>query len=244
MSINTELGWYGKLPTAGDFLHRHLPEPQMASWSHWFNAGIAQWQQQHNGCSEAFARAPVWNFALPATLGVQRVQTGCLIPSRDRVGRLWPLLVVYSIPAVSWPTAQQALSSAWFQSLGSTLCTAVRQSQSVDWLAQAIAALPPPSALPHAAPTVAPSPQGSPHIAPASDRLPSSRLTWQDVARRFEPLRYASYWWTNQSDGAPPISHRHSGNLTAQLFTQLFHPTVTQHAGRHGLYPPMFDQAD
>jgi hypothetical protein len=31
-----------------------------------------------------------------------------------------------------------------------------------------------------------------------------------------------SYWWSNRSDGFAHATHKHSGNLTAQLFSLLF----------------------
>nr|WP_314421963.1 type VI secretion system-associated protein TagF [uncultured Erwinia sp.] len=232
MAPHTDLGWYGKLPTAGDFVHQRMPESRLVHWSNWFKSGVAQWQHQHNGCTEAFARAPIWNFALPATLGLQQVQIGCLMPSRDRVGRIWPLMAVKNLTVAQWHPVQLALAGEWFNALGSALHQAVSQQKSVDETGAAIAAL---AALPRA------------------DNLDATTLigyrdcptlAWQDASRRFDPLQYTSYWWTNQSDGYPLVSHRHSGNLTAQLFSQLFQPTLAEKSPRHGLYPPMFDQAD
>lgn len=232
MATNTELGWYGKLPTAGDFVHRRMPEPRLAQWSNWFKSGVALWQQQHNGCSEAFARAPIWNFALPATLGVQQVQIGCLMPSRDRVGRIWPLMAAQTIAVQQWHPVQLAMAGEWFNALGTALRQTITQQKSVDNTELDIAHLAP---LPRA---------DSLNASSIIDYRDRPTLAWQDAARRFDPLQYTSYWWTNQNDGCSLVSHKHSGNLTAQLFTQLFHPTLADNPGRHGLYPPMFDPAE
>lgn len=233
MAANTELGWYGKLPTAGDFLQQRLSEPLIAGWSGWFTSGLMQWPQSHGNNSEIFARAPVWNFALPATLGTQQVQIGCLMPSRDRVGRDWPLLATLTVPVQRWHPAQLAVSGRWFQSLGAVLQQAVSLRQTREQLDRAIDALRP---LPEMASI------DSAAAAELRDRRTS--LAWDEVSHRFDPLQYISYWWTNQSDGYPLTSHKHSGNLTATLFTQLFHPCAAAQAGRHGLYPPMFDRSD
>ncbi|WP_414629673.1 TagF domain-containing protein, partial [Enterobacter hormaechei] len=31
--------WYGKLPSAGDFLQRRFPDTLQRQWSHWFQVG-------------------------------------------------------------------------------------------------------------------------------------------------------------------------------------------------------------
>ncbi|MBK0030658.1 type VI secretion system-associated protein TagF [Erwinia sp. S43] len=232
MATSTELGWYGKLPAAGDFVHRRMPESQLAQWSNWFKSGVVQWQQLHNNCTEAFARAPIWNFALPATLGVQQVQIGCLMPSRDRVGRVWALMAAQKIAVSQWHPVQLAMAGEWFNALGTALQQAVHQQKSVDETELAITNLDPlPETVKLDASTII-------------GYRDSPTLAWPEVSRRFDPLQYTSYWWTNQYDGCPLVTHKHSGNLTAQLFTQLFHPTLAENPGRHGLYPPMFDQAD
>lgn len=232
MSEKYDLGWYGKLPGTGDFLQRRLSASTVASWSNWFQLGMAHWHQHSEGGSQLFRRAPVWNFALPATLGVQRIQIGCLLPSCDRVGRTWPLLALQSVPVSMWHPAQLAVSGEWFRTLGETLYQGVVQSASPDLLEAALSALTP-LALPDT---------GRSDIMDVLgyQDLPCT-LAWREVALRFDPMQYTSYWWTNQSDGYPLASHKHSGNLTAQLFSQLFDPDAVAQPGRNGLYPPMFE---
>ncbi|RRZ90344.1 type VI secretion system-associated protein TagF [Erwinia sp. 198] len=232
MTEKSKLGWYGKLPGTGDFLQRRLPEPIVASWSNWFQLGLSHWYQHGEAVGELFSRAPVWNFALPATLGVQRVQIGCLLPSRDRVGRSWPLLALQSVPVSHWHPAQLAVSGDWFRALGEALHRAVSHTCTPTQLEQALLNLPPLS-LPDT------SRSDIMDVIGYQD-LPCT-LAWHEVANRFDPMRYTSYWWTNQSDGYPLASHKHSGNLTARLFTQLFDPAAVAQPGRHGLYPPMFE---
>ncbi|WP_338563114.1 type VI secretion system-associated protein TagF [Erwinia sp. E_sp_B04_7] len=232
MPENSALGWYGKLPTTGDFLQRRLPEAIVSSWSNWFQLGLTHWHHHRTENRELFSRAPVWNFALPATLGVQRVQIGCLVPSRDRVGRAFPLMALQSVTVSHWHPAQLAVSGDWFASLGNALHQAVSGNFSPDELASTLQSLPPLS-LPDT---------GRSDIMDVIgyQDLPCT-LAWREAAARFNPGQYTSYWWTNQSDGYPLVSHKHSGNLTAQLFSQLFDPDAVAQPGRHGLYPPMFE---
>ncbi|CCG87125.1 type VI secretion system-associated protein TagF [Erwinia piriflorinigrans] len=232
MATKYDLGWYGKLPTAGDFLQEGIQEDAIQSWSTWFKTGLLSWDLVHDNHHDPFCQAPVWNFVLPATLGVQRVQIGCLMPSRDRVGRAWPLLAVKGVPLKEWHPAQLNIAGDWFQELGTILYQAVRERHSVDWLDQAmrgIAALPLPD-----------TERSDILDVLGYDHRPCT-LAWADVASRFDPAQYTSYWWTNQSDNYPLSTHMHSGILTARLFAQLFHPTAGLRPGHHGFYPPMFD---
>ena len=98
MAAYTAPGWYGKLPSTGDFLHHRLSEQQITPWNHWFQQGLMHWHQQDDAVTANFLRAPVWNFVLPITPTRQQVQMGCLLPSCDRVGRAWPLLALHSFP--------------------------------------------------------------------------------------------------------------------------------------------------
>lgn len=232
MAAAHQLGWYGKLPTAGDFVQQGGQEDAIHGWSSWFQAGLVYWHLEHARRDEPFGLAPIWNFAVPATLGVQRVQIGCLMPSRDRVGRIWPLLAVKSIPLEAWHPSQLAIAGDWFTELGSALFQAVRELHSVDWLDQALRGV---------APLPLPNSGRSEILDVLGYHSLPCTLKWPEVARRFNPLQYTSYWWTNQQDGYPLITHKHSGILTARLFAQLFHPAAGSQPGRHGLYPPMFD---
>ncbi|WP_034914369.1 type VI secretion system-associated protein TagF [Erwinia sp. 9145] len=232
MAEKNDLGWYGKLPGTGDFLQRRLSENIVASWFNWFQLGLTHWHHHSDGISVEFSRAPVWNFALPATLGVQRVQIGCMLPSRDRVGRAWPLIALQSVPVSHWHPAQLAVSGEWFRQLGDVLCQATQLTCTAEELDSALKALTP-LALPDTG-------QSDIMDVIGYQDLPCT-LAWREVAVRFDPTQYTSYWWTNQSDGYPLASHKHSGNLTAHLFSQLFDPAAVSQSGRHGLYPPMFE---
>lgn len=230
MIASSELQWYGKLPAAGDFVQRRMPPALNTRWSHWFQQGLIDRQHHLPAGDVPLSSGPVWNFVLPATLGVQKVQLGCLLLSRDRVGRTWPLLAQHSLTVCEWHPEQLDVAGQWFNALGATLLAAVNNATPADQLEQALQALAPLSR-----------PAQDVRLAELESGDRPCRLAWQEVARRFDPLHYTSYWWTNQAGHAPLQTHRHSGNLTARLFTQLFHPTAGKRAGRHGFYPPMFD---
>jgi type VI secretion system ImpM family protein len=96
MSAAVLPGWYGKLPSLGDFAGRRLPPLFVEPWDRWLATGLASWRQSDEAWLDAFLAAPTWRFALGA--GVPFKQSpgyaGVLMPSVDRVGRYFPLTVV------------------------------------------------------------------------------------------------------------------------------------------------------
>ncbi|QHM73894.1 type VI secretion system-associated protein TagF [Mixta intestinalis] len=236
MSHSPAIGWYGKLPSAGDFLQRRFPEALSRQWTHWFQVGLMNWQkneEQRSDEAQRFAKAPVWNFVVPPMLGSQLVQMGCLLPARDSVGRQYPVCALHSFTPAEWTNGRLTQAGDWYQQLGRTLLLAVQDGYSAAELDGALLAIPAPP---------------EPAVQQRSDILEVigygdnvTNLNWSLVAERFDPQRYTSFWWTNQTDGYPLYTHLHSGNFTSQLFSLLFDPAGGARPGRHGLYPPMFD---
>lgn len=149
-SAPTSIGWYGKLPSAGDFLQRRLPDPVVNNWAHWFHNGLVNLQRDAQGPNDhPFSNAPVWNFVIPATLGSQYVQMGCLLPARDRVGRRYPICALRLFSQQDWRPQQLNMAASWYQQLGHTLLNGVRNgfsAEQIDRTLQAIPALPSPPA--------------------------------------------------------------------------------------------------
>lgn len=99
-------GWFGKLPTVGDFASRRLPQDLIDWWDGWLSLGLAQLRERHAEAWQAlFLAAPVWRFAItpgvaPGAMG-RYAWAGVLTPSVDCVGRYFPLTLL--APLVRWP---------------------------------------------------------------------------------------------------------------------------------------------
>lgn len=232
MANHSVPGWYGKLPATGDFLRQRLSEATVSPWSHWFQQGLTHWHQQQHASTQLFLRAPVWNFVLPLSPLRQQVQMGCLLPSCDRVGRAWPLLALRTFTLNEWHPAQLTISGDWFRELGGLLWSAVRERTLPESLEAEMQQL---------SPLLVPGNQRSDIMDVIGFADLSCTLSWQEVAERFEPQQHISYWWSNRSDGFAHATHKHSGPLTAELFSLLFNPAAGAQPGRNGLYPPMFE---
>ena len=86
--------WFGKLPSAGDFVGRRMPHALESEWDQWMRTGLdqlrheggAQWQ-------ENFVQCPTWFFITP-TQSRGGLAAGAIAPSIDRVGRYYPIVVM------------------------------------------------------------------------------------------------------------------------------------------------------
>jgi type VI secretion system protein ImpM len=94
-----EVGIYGKLPSHGDFLQRRVPPEFLAPWDEWLQGGIAasraaladQW-------TDTYLTSPLWRFALSASACGRAPVAGLMAPSVDRVGRFFPLTLMWRLP--------------------------------------------------------------------------------------------------------------------------------------------------
>jgi type VI secretion system protein ImpM len=122
-------GWYGKLPSLGDFASRRLPPLFVEQWDRWLSAGLAHWRQSDDNWLEAFLAAPTWRFAVGAGIPFKQSPgyAGVLMPSVDRVGRYFPLTVVR--PRA--PT-ETCIPVAWLRALEGLAVTALND----DWTAE------------------------------------------------------------------------------------------------------------
>ncbi|MEE4376210.1 MAG: type VI secretion system-associated protein TagF [Candidatus Competibacteraceae bacterium] len=96
-------GFFGKLPTRGDFISRVLPRSFLDPWDDWLQQAIAQSREQlAEHWLDCYLTSPIWRLILsPGSCG-QQAYTGVLMPSMDRVGRYYPLLIAVPVhPAAS-----------------------------------------------------------------------------------------------------------------------------------------------
>src|ERR1700733_5055101 len=95
-----EAGFFGKLPSHGDFVRRRVADDFVAGWDAWLQSCLAQSRETlGDKWLDTYLTSPVWRFALaPAVCGAAAV-AGILVPSVDRVGRYFPLTIVWPTPA-------------------------------------------------------------------------------------------------------------------------------------------------
>ena len=95
-----EVGFFGKLPSHGDFVRRRVADDFVAGWDAWLQGCLAHSRETlGDAWLDTYLTSPVWRFALaPAVCGGAAV-AGLVVPSVDRVGRYFPLTVVWPTPS-------------------------------------------------------------------------------------------------------------------------------------------------
>jgi type VI secretion system ImpM family protein len=109
------VGFYGKLPSHGDFISRSVGDEFVNRWDTWLQAGVALSRADlGDGWLDLFLVSPVWRFALARGVIGGGAFAGLLLPSVDRVGRYFPLTIVAELPAYADPHVVSVAAAGWF----------------------------------------------------------------------------------------------------------------------------------
>jgi type VI secretion system protein ImpM len=112
MSLDAPTGFFGKLPARGDFLRVGLPRSFTDPLDDWLRTALAAARAAFAArWDEAWEAAPSWRFTLPAGACGPDPAIGVVLPSRDSVGRCFPLVLARLTPA-SDPMAPAFLAAA------------------------------------------------------------------------------------------------------------------------------------
>jgi len=140
-------GWYGKLPSTGDFASRRLPHEIIEPWDTWLAEEISRLREQSEGWLNAYLESPTWRFVVPARW-VNPAQSGwlagILMPSVDSVGRYFPLSIMVALPNAPSHTETLALLLNWLHALDDLAADALQEDWSIDTLEEALAQRPVP----------------------------------------------------------------------------------------------------
>lgn len=174
-------GFFGKTPGVGDFVRVNLPVEIYGPLDQQFSDAMDLGRRRHGaGWPALFAAAPAWRFAVRFPRWKNGLAVGVAAPSRDRVGRSYPLAVLCSLPADADATAAPFAYDAWFAGVEAALLRAAGGSKSGD--------APAPDAL--AAELAA---LGAPVADPAFTPALCRRLLEEYVGT---PPEGAGLWWT------------------------------------------------
>jgi type VI secretion system protein ImpM len=223
------VAWYGKLPSAADFVGRRMPHAIETAWDHWVRSGMDQLRHEAGASWQAqFLNGPTWFFMYPTQIqGV--LAAGAIAPSMDRVGRHYPITVMaFSAPQTSRFTDDTQVSR-FFSSMRSAVLDARRIPLQIEQMDERVAHLCSPFE-----PRVPPddlivgilgdlesaSVEGSAHS--HSDCLPG--LDWRHL---FSAGSETSIWWVSPSAQFRHELVVHHGPLHRPLFARLFKGPAT-----------------
>ncbi len=109
MSPALEVGFYGKLPSHGDFLRRRVSDAFVGVWDGWLQECLAASRASlGDRWLDIYLTSPVWRFACAAGVCGPSPVIGVMVPSVDRVGRYFPL----TLAAELLPETPQILAAA------------------------------------------------------------------------------------------------------------------------------------
>jgi type VI secretion system protein ImpM len=108
-------GFFGKIPSHGDFITRDLPRSFLDVWDTWLQSCIAQSKSQlGDGWLEVYLTSPIWRFGLMPGICGPHAAAGILMPSVDRVGRYFPLTIAMSPASMVNPLQLPGAADRWF----------------------------------------------------------------------------------------------------------------------------------
>ena len=225
--VPQSLAWYGKLPSAADFVGRRMPHAMETDWDNWIRSGMDQ--LRHEGGTkwqERFVRCPIWFFMYPTqTQGV--LAAGAIAPSIDRVGRYYPITVMAFSPPHTEGFTDDAQVGRFFSAVRSAVIDARRIPLTVEQMDERIGKL--------CSPFDASAPQDSLifdilsnlEAAGVQGSDPSISLPGLDWRNLFSVGANTSVWWVSPTTQFRHELAVHHGPLHRPLFARLFKGQAT-----------------
>jgi len=88
-------GFYGKMPSKGDFVHRGTDRDALQKLDDWFQQGLNFSKETlGDGWLERYQVAPIWRYYLSPGVVDENAWTGVWIASIDKVNRNFPLTIL------------------------------------------------------------------------------------------------------------------------------------------------------
>jgi type VI secretion system protein ImpM len=107
-------GFYGKLPSEGDFVTRRLPWEFTSVWDDWLQRGM---QASRDALGERwlalYLSAPIWRFQVAPGVCGPVGWRGLFFASVDRVGRYFPLTLAFLDSGATALAALSGEDAAW-----------------------------------------------------------------------------------------------------------------------------------
>ena len=125
-------GFYGKLPSLGDFVSRRLPAELVQPWDLWLRECLVESRAQlGDAWLETYLTSPLWRFVLTPGVAGRSAWAGVLMPSVDRVGRYFPLTLACGLEPGVDPLRLLAAPD-WFERAEAVMLAGLDEVRSVE----------------------------------------------------------------------------------------------------------------
>lgn len=206
-SAMANVGFFGKLPGAGDFVQRRLPSGFVDRWDHHFEQAVFASREALGGdWAQAYHASPTWRFVLAPQACGEGAWAGVFGPADDRVGRSFPMVLASPVA----PTQIDLLlreGAGWFDALARVHAQGQRgapvDAEGFDAL---VMALPGPSTVP----ATAVDPSGGVDFSRANHwrlPLPARAVDTMALATLWQRLAGQGpwcLWWSEGAGRVPP----------------------------------------
>ena len=132
-SIEQKPGFYGKVPTHGDFVKHHLPRSFIDPWDNWLQASLHQSKTAlGSNWLDAYLTSPIYRFVLTPGICGNHQWMGVIMPSVDSIGRYFPLTLC--MPVSNKENCFQIMERRldWFTNAESLVMTCLEDSFNFD----------------------------------------------------------------------------------------------------------------
>ena len=115
MSADSRPGFFGKLPSHGDFVSRGLAREFTDEWDLWLQHCVAESKATlGDAWTDSYLVSPIWRFVVAADVCGTSVWSGIVFPSVDRVGRYFPMTIAVAALPDAVPLQIVTSAGAWF----------------------------------------------------------------------------------------------------------------------------------
>ncbi|WP_053078577.1 type VI secretion system-associated protein TagF [Methylobacterium tarhaniae] len=205
-------GFFGKVPTRGDFVSRRLGGALHGALDQWLSrALVASRRQLGEAWLPAYLVAPVWRFVLGRGTMGPHPAAGVLMPSVDRVGRYFPLVLAAEMPGLAEPWRLFRSAGDWFDAAEARARACLDDDVDLDAFEAGLAAL----GLPEPPPAV----PDAPRRYGLGGEVEAIRAYADALDAALAGSRGAvTLWWTKGSEAVAPSLLLHRGVPAPEQF--------------------------
>ena len=216
------MGWFGKLPSVGDFAGKGMQHYLKEAIHGWMSSGMAALAHSRPGdWQAAYLVSPVWHFLIGPGILDKPALVGCLAPSVDKVGRYSPLIVLRSFDK-SNASSVLPPESRWLYRVDTALRRAIGERIPVDSLHDLLLQLAEAEKNGRDSTGNILSDLGIGSAkGKTSTNMQKDWFAWTELPELFRERNDRSFWWAEPSSKFPLKQIIHCGPLDESLFCSL-----------------------
>ena len=211
------MGWFGKLPSVGDFAGRGMPQPLQETIHGWTSSGMAALARKYPEEWRGFYLvSPVWHFVINPSVWDKSALIGCIAPSLDKVGRCSPLIALRSFDVKDINEVLPP-KSRWLYRINTALRRIVAEQVLVDNVYDILEQQKDAEVSSSNTANIL----DDLGIVDSVQEYKTERLSWPDLPMLFPERADRSFWWAEPSPKLPPRQIIHRGLPDDSLFCLL-----------------------